>query len=163
MVMSLIALAALAQSALAQAPGVQSSQGNADNASKPSVKVDRFAGRPPARIAFTRNVRNFEVKRENYDDVLYLETSQNRWFRSEISCFGLADPTAARALLPLDHGSGFDNFSKIGLVSFGHRVNECRLARLVELTPEEAIEFRLERPKAPVSGKAVASKAVPAS
>jgi hypothetical protein len=163
MVMSLIALAALANAALTQTPDTQPSQTSAAMDAKPAAQIDRFAGRPNARIAFTRDVRNFEVKRENYDDILYLETSRNRWFRSEISCFGLADPLDAQALLPLDHGFGFDNFSKIGLVGFGHRINECRLDRLVELTPEEAVEFRLERPKALAGGKAVAPKAMPAS
>jgi hypothetical protein len=116
-------------------------------------KIDRFADRPQARIPFTNQVRNFQVKRDGYDDVLYLETQRNRWFRSEIDCFGINDPLDAQGLLPLDHGFGFSDFSRIALVGFGHRTTECRLNRLVELTPDETVELGLVRRREPPAAK----------
>jgi hypothetical protein len=123
-----------------------------------SVPTDRFAGRSHTRIPFTQNVRNFQVKRENSEDILYLETSRDRWFRGEISCFGIDDPRDAQALIPIDRTSGFDRFSRIALVSFGHRTTECRLDGLVALTPEEAVELKLFRPR-----RAAAAATTPAS
>lgn len=117
-------------------------------------KVDPFANRPQARIAFARDVNNFQIKRDGHNDILYLETRRDRWFRSEISCFGIADPEQAMGLLPLDHFGGFNSFSRIGLVSFGERTTECRLNSLVELTPAEALELRLTRPRTPRAAKA---------
>jgi hypothetical protein len=118
-------------------------------------KADRFAGRPQARIAFAREVRNFQVKRDGTDDILYLETQRNRWFRSEIYCTGINDPRDAQGLLPIGHSSGLDRFSRIALVDFSHRSNECQLVDLIELTPEEAIELRLVRRRAPPAPKAI--------
>jgi hypothetical protein len=112
----------------------------------------RFEGRPEARIAFTRSVRNFQVKREDNDDILYLETTRDRWYRTEITCFGIFDPRDAHGLVPLRSGGaveGFDRFSRVALVGLGSGRTDCSLERLVELTPEEAIEFRLIRRKAP--------------
>ena len=125
-------------------------------------KVNRFAGRPQARIAFARDVRNFQVKRDGYDDILYLETSRDRWFRAEINCIGINDPRDAHGLLPIDHSSGLDRFSRIALVGFGRQSNTCQLTDLVELTPEEALEFRLLRRRS-VPAASVAPKAAPAS
>jgi hypothetical protein len=113
------------------------------------VKVDKFANRPEARIAFAREVRNFQVKRDGNDDILFLETSRNRWYRSEITCFGIDDPRDAQGILPIDRGMGIDSFSKIALFSFGHRQTECTLLSLVELTPDEAVELRLIRQRTP--------------
>ncbi len=119
-----------------------------------SPKVDRFAGRPQARIPFAREVRNFQVKRDGYDDILYLETSRDRWYRSEITCMGIFDPRDAQGLVPRDHGFGIDNFSRVDLVGFGSQSTQCYLNGLVELTPEEAVEFRLLRRHAPLRAPA---------
>jgi hypothetical protein len=111
----------------------------------------RFEGRPEARIAFTNQVRNFQVKRENNDDILYLETSRDRWYRSEITCFGIADPRDAHGLIPLRSGGavdGFDSFSRVALVGFSSQRTDCSLDRLIELTPQEAVDLRLIRSKA---------------
>jgi hypothetical protein len=113
------------------------------------VKVDKFANRPEARIAFARQVRNFQVQRDGHDDILFLETSRDRWYRSEITCFGLDDPRDAHGILPIDRGLGIDRSSRIALVSFGRRQTECTLQSLVELTPDEAVELRLNRRRAP--------------
>ena len=103
-------------------------------------------------------MRNFQVKREDGDDILYLETQRNTWFRSEISCFGIHDARDAQGLVPLDRTTGFDRFSRIALVGFGHKTTECRLNGLVALTHEEAVELKLVRPR-----KAVAATTPPAS
>ena len=126
-------------------------------------QTERFAGRPRARIAFAQEVRNFEIKRDGSDDILYLETRRDRWFRSELSCFGIGDPRDAQGLYPLDSTWGFDNFSRIALVSFGHRTTECRLHNLVELTPAEATEFQLIRPRRDAAKKTRPSFLEPAS
>jgi hypothetical protein len=114
-----------------------------------AVKVDKFANRPEARIAFARDVRNFQVKRDGNDDILFLETNRDRWYRSEIACLGIDDPRDAHGILPIGHGSGIDRSSRIALVSFGRSQTECTLLSLVELTPEEAVELRLIRRRAP--------------
>jgi hypothetical protein len=113
------------------------------------VKVDKFANRPEARIAFAREVRNFQVQRDGNDDILFLETSRDRWYRSEITCFGIDDPRDAQGILPIDRSMGIDSFSRIALFSFGHRQTDCMLQSLVELTPDEAVELRLNRRRAP--------------
>jgi hypothetical protein len=154
---ALIALFAMVR-AQATTPATQTGNATPPVASASNSKPDRFADRPRARIAFVNEVRNFQVKRDGHDDVLFLETRRDRWFRSEIQCIGIDDPRDAHSLLPLDRAFGFDDFSRIALVSFSRKTNECRLNRLVELTPEEAVEFRLmrQRPVATV-------KATPAS
>jgi hypothetical protein len=113
------------------------------------TQVNRFEGRPQARIAFSRQIQNFQVKREGNDDILYLETSRDRWYRSEISCFGISDPRDAQGLLPLDRSGSLDSFSKIHLVGFSNQQNECTLRSLIELTTEEATELRLIRRRTP--------------
>jgi hypothetical protein len=109
---------------------------------------ERFANRPQARIAFARQIQNFQVKREDNDDILYLETSRNRWYRSEIGCFGISDPRDAQGLLPVDRTGSFDSFSRVVLVGFSHQRNECTIRSLIELTPEEAVDLRLIRGRA---------------
>lgn len=139
----------LALAALMAAQGSDPTPPAPQNASATApAKTDRFAGRPQARIAFAQEIRNFQVKRDGYDDILYLETRRDRWFRSEINCFGIDDPRDAQGLLPLDHVSGIENFSRIALVSFGNTTTECRLDGLIELTPDEVIELRLIRRRA---------------
>jgi hypothetical protein len=113
----------------------------------PVVAENRFAGRPEARIAFARDVRNFQVKREGYDDILFLETRRDTWYRSEIRCTGIADPRDAQALAPIGPTSGIDRFSRVALIGFHSSHSQCFLNSLIELTPQEAIEFRLVRPK----------------
>ena len=110
-----------------------------------TTQVDRFAERPEARIAFAREVRNFQVKRDDGDDILYLETTRNRWFRSEITCFGINDPRDAHGFLPIDRGLGIDKFSRIALLTFNNGRTDCNLKKLIELTPEETVEFGLVR------------------
>jgi hypothetical protein len=144
MLVSLLSLAALVsgdapvQPAPTTTPAVQS-------ATTTNVKADRFAGRPQTRIAFAHEVNNFQVKRDGNDDILFLETRRDRWFRSEINCFGISDPRDAQGLVPLDRTSGFDRFSRVALVSFGHERTECLLDGLVELTSDEATELGLIR------------------
>ena len=152
----LLAFAALTGSNLATAAPSQPASNSTAAVSIP--KIDRFAGRPQARIAFTQQVRNFQVGRDGHDDILYLETGRDRWFRSEINCFGINDPRDAQGLVSLDHNSGFDRFSRVALVGFGHRSTECRLDGLIELTPQEAIELRLVRPR-----RSAATSPTPAS
>jgi hypothetical protein len=134
----------------------------APQATASTPKVDRYAGRPQARIAFAREVTNFQVKRDGYDDILFLETRRDRWFRSEINCFGIDDPRDAQGLLPLDHIFGLDGSSRIALVGFGHGRTECRLNGLIELTPEEAVEQGLIRRRPTPTPKA-SPKANPTS
>ena len=109
----------------------------------------RFADRPQARIAFARQIQNFQVKREDNDDILYLETTRNRWYRSEIGCFGLGDPRDAHAILPLDNSGSFDAASRVVLLSLSHHRSECMVRSLIELTPDEATELRLIRVRTP--------------
>ena len=149
MISALIAVVALLGSEAA--PGSATTTPHSPSVATQATKVDRFARRPQTRIAFAQEVRNFQVKRDGYDDILYLETRRDRWFRSEINCFGIADPRDAQGLLPLDHTSGFDTFSRVALVGFGHQSTECRLNGLVELTPDEAVELRLIRRRSPSS------------
>jgi hypothetical protein len=151
MLHALFALASVISSDVTAAPS-SPQQPAASVANVP--KVDPFADRPRARIAFAREVNNFQIKRDGHDDILYLETRRDRWFRSEINCFGIADPQHAMGLLPLDHFGGFDSFSRIGLVSFGERTTECRLNSLVELTPAEALALQLTRTRTPRAAKA---------
>lgn len=118
-------------------------------ASAPSTpqkpKSARFEGRPDARIAFTRQIRNFKITREDNDDVLYLETLRDKWYRSAIFCSGIADPRDAHGIASIDHGFGVDGHSRIALVYLGQHPTQCTLRRLVELTPDEAVELRLVR------------------
>jgi hypothetical protein len=152
MALSLLALGAFMASVAAP---VDAASGSAPPRANPQAdiqaKVDRFSGRPEARIPFSRNVRNFQVKRDNGTDVLYLETSRDRWYRSEISCFGINDPRDAQGLVPLDRGFGIDGFTRVVLVGFGHRQNECTLRGLIELTQDEAVDLRLVRRRAPTT------------
>jgi hypothetical protein len=120
---------------------------SAPTSAAPAPVADRFEGRPQARIAFTRQIQNFQVKRENNDDILYLETTRDRWYRGEIICFGLSDPRDAQGILPIERGSGIDGFSRFLFVGFGHDRTECSLRGLVELTRDEATELRLVRPR----------------
>jgi hypothetical protein len=132
--------------ALAMAATPQSA--NAASAAKPPVPAEnRFQGRPEARIAFAHDVRNFQVKREGNDDILFLETRRDTWYRSEINCTGIADPRDAQALAPIGPTSGIDSFSRVALIGFNSSHSQCFLNSLIELTPQEAIEFRLVRPK----------------
>lgn len=128
--------AALGMESAPAAPGRQASL---------SSDVDRFEGRPQARIPFSRQVQNFQVKRESNFDVLYLETTRSRWYRGPISCFGISDPRDAQGIVPIDRGFGIDNFTRFVLLGFSHERNECSLNSLVELTPEEAVELGLVR------------------
>jgi hypothetical protein len=119
-----------------------------------NIHADRFEGRPQARIAFARDIRNFQVQRDGLDDVLYLETQRNRWYRSEIICFGLEDPRDAHGIIPIDRDFGIERSSRIALVSFGQRTSNCSLQGLIELTPEEAVAFKLVRQRTPARPKA---------
>jgi hypothetical protein len=138
MTFSLFAFAMLLSAAAAPATAALTS-------ATPTPVIDKFEGRPQARIAFTRQIQNFQVKRENNDDILYLETTRDRWYRGEIICFGLSDPRDAQGILPIERGSGIDGFSRFLFVGFGHERSECSLRGLIELTPDEAFELRLVR------------------
>jgi hypothetical protein len=119
--------------------------------SQPATAQQRFAGRPQARIAFTRQIQNFKVKREENDDILYLETTRNRWYRSEIGCFGMGDPRDAHAILPIELSGGFDSSSRILLLGMSREGNECMVRSVIELTTEEATQLRLIRVRTPRS------------
>jgi hypothetical protein len=141
MSLTLFALGALLSAATAAADAPPT-------AAPAQAQTDRFANRPQARIAFTRQIQNFQIKREDHADILYLETARNRWYRSEINCFGISDPSDAQGLLPIDRGFGIDGFSRIVLVGFSHQRNECTLNSLVELSEDEAVDLKLIRRRA---------------
>lgn len=111
----------------------------------PISASERFANRREARIPFARDVRNFQVKREDNDDIIYLETRRDTWFRSEITCMGIGDPRDAHGLVPHPSEMGIDSFSRITLVSFGSGHTQCSLNSLIALTPQEAVELKLVR------------------
>jgi hypothetical protein len=112
-----------------------------------AITAERFEGRPQARIAFAGQIQNFEVKRENSDDILYLETTRDRWYRGEIICFGISDPRDAHGILPIERGVGVDGYTRFLFVGFGHERNECTLRGLIELTRDEATGLGLSRPR----------------
>ena len=110
--------------------------------------IGRFDDRDEARIAFARNIRNFQVARgKGARDILYLEVPRDKWYRAEITCFGTGDPRFAHGLVPLSHGSGFNRYSRVRFVGVGgrHERSDCTIRSLVELTEDEAIEFNLVR------------------
>lgn len=152
MLTTFFVLVALANSTMAAPQPVPEQAADAPHATVP--KADPYAGRPQARITFAREVRNFQVKRDGYDDILFLETRRDRWFRGEIDCFGIDDPRDAQGLLTLDPTFGLDGTSRIALVSFGNSRTECHLNGLIELTSEEAMDLRLIRRRATPTPKA---------
>jgi hypothetical protein len=114
--------------------------------------TDRFADREQARIPFESEIDGWRFEREGNDDILYVEGTRNRWYRAELSCFGVStDPESALGMIPITSGGGFDRFSRVRFVDgFGgrhsrHDSTECQLKTLVELTEEEAFEFNLRR------------------
>jgi hypothetical protein len=125
--------------------GAETSAHPSQTAVAPVTNEARFAGRPAARIPFARDVRNFQVKREGSEDVLFLETNRDTWYRSEINCLGIGDPRDAHGIVPERNMSSIDSFSRITLVALGSGTTQCSLQNLVALTPEEAVEFRLIR------------------
>jgi hypothetical protein len=149
MSLTLFALGALFSAALAPSEVAFASSAAQAAPSQAAPVADPFANRPQARIAFTRTIQNFQVKRENNDDILYLETLRDRWYRSEITCFGIADPRDAHGIVPVSHGASFEASSRVYLVSFSQERNECSVRSLIELTQDEAIALRLIRRKAP--------------
>jgi hypothetical protein len=145
MSVSLLVFVALLGGGDMASPVTQGTAQATQQAGKPS---ERFANRPQARIPFARQIQNFQVKREDNDDILYLETSRNRWYRSEIGCFGISDPRDAQGILPIDRSGSFDSASRVILVGFSHQRNDCTVRSLIELTPEEATSLRLIRGRA---------------
>lgn len=117
-----------------------------------AAATDRFAGREQARIPFESQIRGWRFERENNDDILYVEGTRNRWYRAELSCFGLSsEADFALGMIPITFGGGFDRSSRVRFVDgFGgrhsrHNSTDCQLNTLVELTEAEAFEFNLRR------------------
>ncbi len=109
---------------------------------------NQFENRGNAQIAFKSMIRTFAVKAEGRDDILYLNTGAGKWFRAPLTCFGMGDPRSAMQILPVSHGSGIDKFTHFKLIGLGRGDNnECTISDLIELTPQETVEFGLESQK----------------
>jgi hypothetical protein len=133
----------------APAPATEPGAAPSTAPAAPSM-AERFAGRGEARIAFESQIRNFRVEQEDGDDILYIEASGNRWYRAPLNCAGSGNPRFAERLIPISRGGGFDRFSRVRLTGlFPDRFDrtECWLDSVVELTPVEAVELKLERPR----------------
>jgi hypothetical protein len=143
----LVAAALLAAGlAMPQAAGADPSAAPSTDAAATQTLSQRLEGRDEARIPFSRSIRTFEVKREQGDDILYIQDLRREWYRGEIFCTGAADPRHAIAIAPIDHSDSFDRFSRILLLSPGERDrNRCTLRSFVKLTADEAIEAGVAR------------------
>jgi hypothetical protein len=112
-----------------------------------AAALDPYAGRPSARIPSSRNVRNFEVRREDASDrVVYLETTRNVWFRGEMICRGGGDPRDAHSVEPVGHSMGIDDNTTLIFRELSSQTSVCNLVSLISLTPEEALDLKLVRP-----------------
>ncbi len=106
---------------------------------------DKFAGRKEARIPFASQLDHFQVKRENSEDILYLSTGFGHWYRAPLTCTGLGDPTYANGIVPVDAQMGVDKFTRFQFIGMGAIANPpCFISSLIELTPEETVELKLE-------------------
>ncbi len=133
---------------LAASIGPTSDQTSAANPAdaKPAV-VDRYAGRPSARIMLSRQVRNFVVRREDDSDrVVYLETARSTWFRGEMICRGGGDPRDAKSFRSAGLSNGIDAGTTLIFYDLSRETSNCTLVSLVSLTPEEALDLKLVRP-----------------
>ncbi|MBN8649769.1 MAG: hypothetical protein J0L55_17615 [Caulobacterales bacterium] len=109
---------------------------------------NQFENRGNARIAFESMIRTFAVKSEGQDDILYLDTGAGKWYRAPLTCFGMGDPRTAMQILPISHGTGIDKFTRFKLLGLGrNETNECTINDLIELLPQETVEFGLESQK----------------
>lgn len=117
--------------------------GNSDAKSK-----NQFDNRGNATIAFESMIRNFAVKVEGKEDILYLDTGSGQWYRAPMTCFGMGDPRSAMHIVPINHGSGIDKFTRFKLFGTGRgESNECNISDLIELTPQETVDYGLESQK----------------
>lgn len=117
---------------------------------KVSPPKNKFENRGNANIAFESMIRTFSVKveGEGRDEILYLNTGAGKWYRAPMTCFGLGDPRSAMQILPISHGSGIDKFTRFKLIGLGHGDNnECTISDLIELMPQETVEYGLESQK----------------
>lgn len=112
--------------------------------SEPIVE-NKFAGRKEERIAFASQLDNFQVKRENGDEILYISTGFGEWYRAPLSCTGFGDPQYAMGIIPVDSQMGIDKFSRFKFVGTGARNDfPCSITSLIKLTPQETVELKLE-------------------
>lgn len=111
-----------------------------------TIAAAALVNRESARIPFTSNLDNFRVEYEDHEDILYLSTGFGKWYRAPLHCFGMGDARDAMRIIPIDHGMGIDKFTRFRLFSMGgsRQSNECTIANLVELTPQETVVFGLE-------------------
>jgi hypothetical protein len=125
-----IAFALLATPALAAAP-------KADKAPDP------YEGRPEARINFVNNggILGYTTRRENDEDVLYIEAAGRTWYRARF--FGFCDDARfANAIgFRADATGGLDRFSSVFV-----RHDRCALRSVIRLTPDEAVSLKLRPP-----------------
>jgi hypothetical protein len=129
------------QAAGADPAGTAAAPASAQQAPATPTLSQRLEGRDEARIPFSRSIRTFEVKREQGDDILYIQDQRREWYRGEIQCSGVDDPRHAIAIAPIDHSGSFSRFSRIILLAPGEREhNRCNLRSFVKLTADEAIE-----------------------
>jgi|GEM_PF-2999280 hypothetical protein len=106
-------------------------------------------GRENARIPFTSNLRHFQVKYENHEDVLYLSTGPGKWYRAPLTCYGMGDAQSAMQIVPIDRGDGIDKFTRFRLITMGDRMSrgggtDCTISSLIELTTTETVIFGVE-------------------
>lgn len=117
-----------------------------------AARIDAAAaleGRESARIPFTSNLRHFQVKYENHEDVLYLSTGAGEWYRAPMTCYGMGDAQSAMQIVPIDRGDGIDKFTRFRLISMGDRMSrgggtDCTITSLIRLTPSETVIFGIE-------------------
>jgi hypothetical protein len=114
--------------------------------------ADPYAGRPEARIPFASSIgiRNFDVRKENKRDVLYIEGPNRTWYRATL--FGLCSDIRFATALGFETRATntLDRFSRVVVPRPGSSADICSLSSLVELTKDEAIALKLRaKPKQP--------------
>ncbi len=124
-----IALALLAGSAFAGAPKEKA--------------PDPYAGRPEARINFvnTGGILGYSTRRENDEDILYIEAAGRTWYRARF--FGFCDDARFANAIGFrgDATGGLDRFSSVYV-----RHDRCALRSVIRLTPDEAVALKLRPP-----------------
>lgn len=113
-------------------------------AAQPAEKApDPFEGRPEARINFvnTGGILGYTTRRENKEDILYIEAAGRTWYRARF--FGFCDDARFANAIGFrgDATGGLDRFSSVFV-----RHERCALRSVVRLTPEEAVSLKLRPP-----------------